>query len=65
VIVHKLKVAKRLIFYAETKEKSCFDLHNRAMILLQVWDILSRKKSCSNLWQSGYDFADTPAGFWF
>jgi len=54
VIVHELEAAKRLIFYAEKKEKSCSDLQHRATILMQVWDLLSRKKSC-------YDLADAPA----
>jgi len=61
VIVHESEAAKRLIFYVETKEKLCSDLQHRATILLQVWDILSRKKSCSDLWKSGYDLADAPA----
>jgi len=65
MIVHELEVAKRLIFYAETKEKSCFDLQNRATILLQVWDILSRKKCApiyenrATIWQTlqlGFEF---------
>jgi len=64
VIAHELEAAKRLIFYVETKEKSCSDLQNRATILLHVWDILSRKKSCSDLWKSVYDLRDTLAGFW-
>jgi len=34
VIVHELDAATRLIFYVETKEKSCSDLQHRATILL-------------------------------
>jgi len=37
---------------------------HQATILLQVWDILSRKKSCSDGTKSGYDLADAPAGIW-
>jgi len=32
VIVHELEAAKRLKFYAETKEKSCSDLQHEATI---------------------------------
>jgi len=62
--MHELEATNDKFWCCKQRRNCALIYEHQAMILLQVWDILSRKKSCSDLWASSYDLADAPAMIW-